>query len=158
MNSLHRHITRATASLAFAFLPLIAMSARASEEAIVRQVIVTTWEKPGDHYEVGPIAVSGEHAVADWSQTHRGGRALLARDKKGQWAFVACGGDGLKDPKTLEATGVPATDAKRLSEALVKAEGGVAASRRALFSTFEGALSMGAHGGHGGEGAAGGKH
>jgi hypothetical protein len=39
------------------------------------------FDKPNETLSVGPVVVSGNHAVADWAQGDMGGRALLRRSR-----------------------------------------------------------------------------
>lgn len=116
--------------------------AEPADEAAIRQVILSTWDRPDAPVEVGPIVVLAGRAVAGWTQGQHGGRALMALDGQGRWSVSACGGDGLKDAKTLEMTGLSSADAKRLSQSLAQAESTLPASRRVLFSTFNGMVNM----------------
>jgi hypothetical protein len=86
--------------------------------------------------------------VAGWTQGARGGRALLERNTHGQWLVTVCGGDGLKDAKTLELTGMSAETARQLAQNVAKVESDVLPRRRALFSTFDGMVRMDGHGAH----------
>ena len=60
-------------------LACVIPSARAADspdEAGIRQVLMTTFDKPEARMQVEPIVVQAEHAVAGWIQGERGGRAL----------------------------------------------------------------------------------
>ncbi|WP_407059170.1 copper uptake system-associated protein (plasmid) [Ralstonia syzygii subsp. celebesensis] len=85
--------------------------------------------------ETAPIAVDGDHALADWIQGEKGGRALLRRTQ-GQWQIVACGGDGFKDVRTLKDAGIPAATAKRLIARLNEAERSLNPERVKRFGLF----------------------
>lgn len=156
MSTIHRWARAAAIAVALACSALRAIAAEPADEVAIRQVILSTWDKPEARVEVGPVVVAGNHAVAGWTQGQRGGRALMARDASGHWAVAACGGDGLKDVKTLESTGMSAAQAKQLSASLAKAEANVAPARRAQFSTFDGLMRMNAadhHADHAASGA-----
>ncbi len=85
--------------------------------------------------ETSPIAISGDHAIADWVQGNRGGRALLHR-VDGKWTIAACGANELKKVKTLTDAGIPASAAKDLVDQLTTAEQSVSPDRLKLFSLF----------------------
>ncbi len=156
MSTIHRWVRGAVAAATLACSALHAIAAEPADEASIRQVILSTWDKPDARVEVGPVVVVGNHAVAGWTQGQRGGRALMARNAAGHWAVAACGGDGLKSAKTLESTGMAPAQARQLSASVAKAEADVAPARRALFSTFDGLLRMNegdAHTGHAASGA-----
>lgn len=127
--------------------PLLA-TATPADEAAIRKVMATTWDKPESRLEISPVVVSGAWAIAGWTQGERGGRALMLRSKHSDWSVLACGGDGLKDPKALALTGMPEATARTLAAALAKAEARLPASRLAKFSTFEGLVRMDAAGHH----------
>lgn len=105
------------------------------------------WDRPGASLEAGPIVVSGDHAVADWTQGDSGGRALLRRQASG-WSTVLCAGDGIRGAAGLAAAGVPPAEAKRLAERLAEAERKVPARRLARMSAFVGVVRMEGGDGH----------
>lgn len=113
----------------------------------IRILIGATWDKPDSKVETDPIVVSGAYAVASWTQGTHGGRALLRRGEKTGWSVVLCSGDPLREAGWLVEAGVPNADAVRLAADLAAAEANVPATRRALFSLFEGVVSgdNGAH-------------
>jgi hypothetical protein len=116
----------------------VASPAAAHDDAHqIRQLIGATWDKPDGKVETDPVVISGNFAVASWTQGDRGGRALLKRNDKG-WSVLLCGGDPLKTSSSLEEAGVPQADALRIAQDLERAEGLVPATRRAQFSLFEG--------------------
>lgn len=118
------------------------LPARAQDDAHeIRTLIGATWDKPDSKVITDPISISGDHAVASWTQGERGGRALLRREAKG-WAVVLCSGDPLKSASMLEEAGVPLSDAQRIAEGLTEAEARVPAARRAQFSLFEGLAAI----------------
>ena len=108
------------------------------EAAIVAQMRAT-WEKPEVPLDAGPVVVEGDHAVADWTQGARGGRALLRREH-GQWTTVLCAGDGIRSAEGLRAVGVLAAQATVLAAKLAKAEQAVPAERLARMSAFLGVV------------------
>lgn len=136
---------------AVVFTPLLSPAAQAADsadQAAIRKAMMTIWDTPENRLAVDPIVVVADHSIASWSQGTRGGRALLHRNPHGQWKVAACAGDGFKDAKTLEMTGLPAPAVQQLLAGLNKAEAAVPAARRALFSTFDGMVRMDASGSH----------
>lgn len=113
----------------------------------IRHVLMATFDKPEARLSVDPIVVVGTHAVADWSQGDRGGRALMRRGADG-WQIVLCAGDGLKQASVLRDAGIDAPSADRLTRELVSAESRLSADQRARFGSFEGMVRMDAHGNH----------
>lgn len=128
----------------------------------IRAAIKAIWDKPGAPVEVDPVTVVGTHAIAGWTQEHRGGRALLRREH-GKWVVFVCGGDGLAKSAALRQTGMSSADATSLEKAVARAEATIPAARRRMFALFEGTVRVdgagghaahGAHAGHGGHGVA----
>ena len=107
---------------------------------VIRALIGATWDKPDSKVVTDPVIVSGDHAVASWTQGVHGGRALLRRNGS-VWAVVLCSGDPLKHASWLVEAGVPEMDANRIASALSEAEATVPEARRAMFSLFEGVVS-----------------
>lgn len=112
-----------------------------------------TKEKP---LSIEPVVVQGDWAVAGWVQDGRGGRALLKKSMHG-WTVYLCSGDSLKDPEALEKIGIPAQDAKMIAAGITTADARLDAKTLALFSSFEGTVTMnaddqqtagGSHAGH----------
>jgi hypothetical protein len=128
---------------------IAAGAALASDQDAIRSEMMKTWDKPDARLVVDPIAVSGGHAIAGWSQGDMGGRALLRKKGHG-WEVVLCAGDDLKRTDVLTKVGLAATAAKSLSAGLAAAEAKVPPDRLALFSKFEGLLmvSEDSHHGH----------
>ncbi len=108
---------------------------KASDASSIRALISTTYDQPDAKVHTDPVIVVGEHAVADWIQGKRGGRALLVREQ-GQWQVVLCAGDGLKHADTMVQAGVPADTAKAMAQKLSQAEKPLPASRRQQFDLF----------------------
>lgn len=119
--------------------------ATADDAADIRGLIAATWDKPDANVDVGPIVVSGDHAIAGWTQGPRGGRALLRRTSHG-WSVHLCGGDALKDAAALEQSGVPHAAATHLVTTLASAEANLSPERRAALATFDGLMPV--DGGH----------
>jgi hypothetical protein len=126
--------------------PLGAIHAGApdGDKAAILALMHETWDKPDDKLEVDPVVVEADHAVAAWTQGERGGRALLTR-RDGKWKVVLCSGDPLKEGANIAAAGVPSETATRLAGRLAAAESAIPAERRALFSRFEGTVTMEDH-------------
>ncbi|WP_072392481.1 copper uptake system-associated protein [Hyphomicrobium sp. CS1GBMeth3] len=106
----------------------------------IRALIGATWDKPDSKVETDPVVISGDHAVASWTQGSHGGRALLRRGKAG-WSVVLCSGDPLREANWLAEAGVPGQDAEKIAQDLKAAEAKVSVERRAMFSLFEGVIS-----------------
>lgn len=138
-------------AVVFALSLLQITPAFASDQDAIRAVMMKTWDKPDARLVIEPIVVSGDHAIAGWSQGDMGGRALL-RKKGAAWDVVLCAGDDLKKADVLSKVGLPDANAKALSASLASAEAAVAPARLALFSKFEGLVIVAGdevHRGHG---------
>jgi hypothetical protein len=120
----------------------------ASDQDAIRAVLMATFDKPEARLVVDPVVVSGDHAIAGWSQGDMGGRALL-RKKGHAWDVFLCAGDDLKKTDVLTKVGLPAVAAKTLSASLAAAEAKVPPDRLALFSKFEGLVMVSGDGHHG---------
>jgi hypothetical protein len=116
-------------------------SAETGDPASIGQLLRGMFDRPGDVLSVGPVVVSGDHAIADWTQGEMGGRALLRRSH-GSWAVTLCAGDAIKSSEALKTAGVPQPDAIHLAQALASAESTVAPERLAMFARFEGLVTM----------------
>ena len=130
-------------------LSLSAMSSVSAQEsgdaAAVRQIVMHTFDKPGEALSLDPVVVEADAAIVGWVQGDLAGRAFLRRTQ-GNWAIVACGGDALKSPDRLQALGLDRTQAGILAGRLASAEKALAPKRVALFSSFDGVIVMGAGG------------
>jgi hypothetical protein len=113
-----------------------------SDESAIKELLMTTFDKPEARLDVDPVIVVGSHAVADWTQQALGGRALLRRQGE-KWTLILCSGDGITSAEALQHAGVPKQDAENLSAGLKAAESTIPAERRAILSTFEGIVLMG---------------
>lgn len=122
----------------------------ASDAQQIAAVMKKQFDRPGAPLAVAPITVQGNYAVAGWTQEGKGGRALLQKNAHG-WFIAVCAGDGLKDAKVLQTTGMGAGPATELAAAVQAAEAGLSKEQRALFASFEGMVTIGP-GGHGGMG------
>ena len=118
-----------------------------ADQASIRRVLMTTFDKPEARLVVDPVVVVGVHAVAGWAQGERGGRALLFR-RGAEWHITLCAGDGLKQAKVLREAGLSPADADSLAKGLATAEAKLPAAQRAKFSTFDGVVRMDANGQH----------
>lgn len=116
-------------------------AAAGDEEERIRRLLLEAFDKPEARLVVEPVVIVGGHAIADWSQSQGGGRALL-RQRAGEWVVLLCSGDGVTTAQGLMQMGVPGADAGALSLKLAEAEKAVAPDRLALFSTFEGTVLM----------------
>ncbi|CAL4869450.1 hypothetical protein MMA231_03742 (plasmid) [Asticcacaulis sp. MM231] len=112
-----------------------------SSDALIRDTLHKQFDQAGVTLELDPVLVSGDHALVDWSQGTMGGRALLQMSDGG-WRVVLCAGDGIRSQAALEQAGVPAADARRLSEALTKAEASMPKERLQKLSRFGGIMRM----------------
>jgi hypothetical protein len=134
-------------------LSLSPLAGAADDEAQIRDLLSTTFDRPDAKVVADPIAVAGAYAIAGWTQADKGGRALLKREH-GQWALLACAGDDFKQALHLEHAGIPRADAKKLAALQASAESRLPRERLELFGTFgpmvgSEAHGAGSHGGHG---------
>ncbi|CAM3707055.1 copper uptake system-associated protein [Paracidovorax anthurii] len=139
----HKTILVAGMAWMMAAMPMASHAAETVDQSAIRKTMMSTWDTPDSRLEAGPIVVMADRAIAGWTQGERGGRALLTRNAQGQWHVSACAGDGLRDAKTLEMTGMSASAARELARQLAQAESSIDPRRRALFSTFDGMVRMG---------------
>jgi hypothetical protein len=135
------------------FVALIASAAiglaepAGADAASIGQLLHGMFDKPNESLSVGPVVVSGDHAIADWTQGETGGRALLRR-KQGAWSVTLCAGDAIKSSEALRTAGVPQPDAIHLAQALASAEASLAPERVAMFARFEGLVTIDGTSGH----------
>jgi len=115
----------------------------------IERVMKALFDKPGAPLTVAPITVEGEYALAGWTQSDKGGRALL-RQAHGKWSIEVCGGDGLKEVSALTATGMSHAVATRLTQRATAAEKKLPPQQVRQFSMFDGVVRVdgGAHSGH----------
>ena len=111
-------------------------------------VMKKQFDRPDAPLVVAPVTVVGDYAVAGWTQTGKGGRALLQKDKH-HWVISVCAGDGLTQADVLQTTGMAAADAAKLSKAVAAAESKLSKDKRKLFASFEGMVKIDAAAGHG---------
>jgi copper(I)-binding protein len=122
-------------------------STSTADESAIRDLLMSTFDKPESRLTVEPVVITGEHAVAGWTQGDMGGRALLRR-RHGTWSLILCSGDEIKSAEAFRHAGVPSGDATVLSRRLSEAEDKLPRERIALFAKFEGMLMMDAAGNH----------
>jgi periplasmic copper chaperone A len=97
---------------------------------------------------VEPVTVVGDYAVAGWTQTGKGGRALLQKGHHG-WAISVCAGDGLTKVDVLKTTGMSGANAEKLAKSVTAAESKLSKDKLKLFASFEGMVKIEASAGHG---------
>lgn len=133
-------------SLALTLIPLATLLAQPPPDpvAAIRRLLAGTFEKPESPLSLAPIVVEGDAAIVGWIQGDLAGRAFL-RKASGQWAIVACGGDALKSPETLQRLGLPQAQAEGLASSLVEAEPRLDPMRVARFASFGDLVEMGGH-------------
>lgn len=106
-----------------------------AEVEAVAQVLHGTYDRPDSPLSVEPVVIHDAYAIAGWVQGEMGGRALL-RKQAGSWSIILCAGDAVKEASYLVQTGMSTATATAIAEALVTAEEGLPAERRAMFSRF----------------------
>lgn len=136
--------------LSLALLASGAVRAGTPGESDVGEVLHAMFDKPGVTLTVSPVVISGDFAIADWTQGDMGGRALLRR-KQGVWVLTLCAGDGIKSREALKTAGVPEPDAASLAQDLAAAEARLGPERVAMFSRFEGLVTMDGSQAHSGD-------
>jgi len=129
------------ASVLLTGVPAAAQSHAATDADTIRHVLKSTFDTPTASVEVSPVVVASDYALAGWTQGEMGGRALIRR-RAGGWAIILCAGDQLRNAETLRAAGVAAAMAERLTADLAKAESQLPPERVAMFSRFEGLVTM----------------
>lgn len=112
-----------------------------TDEKVIRDLMMQTWNSSTAPLVVGPVVISGHAAIADWTQPGLGGRALVQRSA-GTWSVTLCAGDALREAALLEEAGVSTQDASRLVEALRRAEVSVSPDRLARMTAFQGVTRM----------------
>lgn len=106
-------------------------------EALMR----ATWDRPDAPLTVGPIAVDSDFAIADWTQGHMGGRALLTK-RDGTWRVILCAGDGIRNETGLVSVGIPGRTATALARELAELERDAEPERLAAMARFAGIVRM----------------
>lgn len=110
-------------------------------EQDIRKLLVDTFDRPDQPLAIGPIVAEGDAAVVGWTQGALGGRALL-RLNGGVWTLVACAGDALKQPTTLQNLGLTSSQATTLAAKLHAAERDLPAERLRALASFNGLQDM----------------
>ncbi|MEK9282782.1 copper uptake system-associated protein [Bradyrhizobium sp. ISRA442] len=110
-------------------------------EAEIEELLHGMFDKPDVVLKVAPVVVAGDFAIADWTQGDMGGRALLRR-KQASWVITLCAGDGIRSREALRQAGVPPQEAISLERDLAAAESKADPERVAMFSRFEGMVTM----------------
>lgn len=118
-----------------------ASAAAPDDAAAIRHRMLALFDKPDQPLVVDPIAVSGDYAVASWTQGEIGGRALLRRDA-GAWRIILCSGDGLTTAPLIRQAGAADAVAADLVGRLAAAEAAIDPARRARFSLFQGVVPV----------------
>ena len=119
------------------FFPFFSYSADGHDAHQITTVMKKQFDRPDAPLTVEPVTMEGDYAVAGWTQSGKGGRALLQKEH-GQWRISVCGGDGLTQAKVLETTGMHSPMAQKLAAATIAAESKLSADKRRLFASFEG--------------------
>ena len=119
-----------------------------ADKPMIAGLLHGMFDKAGETLVVEPVVVSGDHAIADWTQGQMGGRALLRRHQQA-WTLILCAGDGIKSKEALGRAGVPGDDAQKLEAALLAEEARSPQERVAMFSRFEGMVRMDGQDSHG---------
>lgn len=91
------------------------------DKARIREATEAHFGSPRFPIELGPVVISGDHAIADWTQGDYGGRALFERGSYG-WILVLCSGDSIRRAENLQRAGVPDFNADWIADQLAKAE------------------------------------
>jgi hypothetical protein len=107
------------------------------EEGRIRDATHEHFGSPLAPIEVGPVVVSGNHAIADWTQGDYGGRALFERGDYG-WMLLLCSGDSIRRAENLKRAGVPDFNAGFIADQLAKAEAALPPERLARMKRFVG--------------------
>jgi hypothetical protein len=85
-----------------------------TEVKAAKAILMATFDRPESPLIVGPVVISGNHGIADWSQGEMGGRALLRR-KEEAWSIALCSGDALRSSEILRKIGLPSANAVELA-------------------------------------------
>ncbi len=107
------------------------------DESKVREATESHFGSPRAPIDVGPIVVSGNHAVADWTQGQFGGRALFERHGGG-WMLLLCSGDSIRRADNLKRAGVPDFNAGWIADQLASAEAKLPPERLSRMKRFVG--------------------
>lgn len=118
-----------------------------TDTGTIRNLMTAQFDRPDSRLTVEPVTVHEDIAVAGWAQGDMGGRALLRRKGDG-WTLTLCGGDALKEAKSLQHFGLNAEEADAMAKAVVEAEAKLDPAVVAKFSTFDGVMIMDEDGHH----------
>lgn len=114
--------------------------AETADQTAITTLLHRMFDKPGTQLVIVPIVVSGDHAIAGWTQGEMGGRALLRHRQ--DWTLILCAGDGITSAEALARAGVSTTEAAELAKKLAEAENSLPPQQIAMFSRFEGIMMM----------------
>ena len=113
-----------------------ALAAQSADESVkVSKALTQLFARPDARLTVDAVAVVSDHSLASWSQSGRGGRALLRR-VSGNWQIILCGGKDLMQVDALTKAGVPATQAQAISQQLSSSEQKLPAVKRLAYDNF----------------------
>jgi hypothetical protein len=133
------HIQQAIGALLLSFSfhssHVLACAEHTEDGQAIHQLLSQTYDQPNLKVETAPMVIVGNYALLDWVQGENGGRALLKKEN-GEWSIVACGGDGFKNAKVLQAAGIPKSTAKQLIAELNEEEKDLNPERVQRFSVF----------------------
>lgn len=107
------------------------------DESRVRDATEAHFGSPRFPIDVGPVVISGDHAIADWTQGDFGGRALFERGSHG-WGLLLCSGDSIRRAENLARAGVPDFNAQWIADRLATAEAQLPPDRLARMKRFVG--------------------
>lgn len=134
--------------IAFVLFLLLTLHANISmaddEQSQITHTIKSQWEKPNAPLQVEPIVIVHNFAIADWFQQEKAGRALLHKQSN-HWSVVVCAGDALKEIDSLVNSGVPEEEARKLNEAINKAEQQLSVTQLTKLSDFKAWTKMTEH-------------
>lgn len=118
------------------------------DEGAIETLMMTSFDRPEARLHVEPVTVTGDDAIAGWTQGDMAGRALLHRTPDG-WRILLCAGEEVLDPGFLAHHGVETQVAQSLSEGARGAEGALGATLVARLDSFEGVMLIDAGETHG---------
>ncbi len=119
----------------------VSVALAGADEDAVRRLLHLNFDKPETRLVVQPVIVVSDQAIAGWTQGDMGGQALL-RNRHGRWTLILCAGDALKSREALIQVGIAPVDAGRLASDLAVAEAQLDPGVVAMFSRFEGLVTM----------------
>jgi hypothetical protein len=107
------------------------------EESRIREATEAHFGSPRFPIDTGPVVISGNHAIADWTQGDFGGRALFERGSHG-WMLLLCSGDSIRRAANLRRAGVPDFNAGYIADQLAEVEAALPRERLARMKRFVG--------------------